>query len=243
MYQPRSYRHRLRGQGLFSFSVVVKETDLFICAASDLSRIARNLVIEQRNAIEAYIQQYPDFATSLEPLPAADDAPAIVKEMTEAATAAGVGPMAAVAGAIARAVGEGLMAYSPEVIVENGGDIYLKSLQTRTVSIYAGKSPLSQRIGIRIAADDTPLAICTSSGTVGHSLSFGKADAAVAVSRSAALADAAATAIGNRVNSADDIDPALEFSSGIEGLTGAIIIIGDRIGIRGDLEICRLDTP
>jgi ApbE superfamily uncharacterized protein (UPF0280 family) len=151
--------------------------------------------------------------------------------------------MAAVAGAIARAVGEGLMAYSPEVIVENGGDIYLKSLQTRTVSIYAGKSPLSQRIGIRIAADDTPLAICTSSGTVGHSLSFGKADAAVAVSRSAALADAAATAIGNRVNSADDIDPALEFSSGIEGLTGAIIIIGDRIGIRGDLEICRLDTP
>jgi len=242
MYQPRSYRHRVRGQGLVSFNVVVKETDLYISAASDLSNIARSLVIEQRNIIEAYIKQHPPLATSLKPLPVADDAPAIIKDMADAASKASVGPMAAVAGAIAEAVGKGLLAHSPEVIVENGGDIYLKSLKPRVVSIYAGCSPLSDKIGIEIAAADTPLSVCTSSGTVGHSLSLGRADAAIAVSRSAALADAAATAIGNLVNDAADIDKALEFAAGIERLQGAVIIIGDKIGIRGDLEICHLDA-
>jgi len=242
MYQPRSYRHRIQGRGLVSFNVVVKETDLFIRAASDLSNIARSLVIEQRNIIEAYIKKHPSFATSLKPLPVADDAPAIIREMAKAAAVAGVGPMAAVAGAIAEAVGKGLLTHSPEVIVENGGDIYLKSLKPRTVSIYAGSSPLSDKTGVEIASADTPLSVCTSSGTVGHSLSLGKADAAIAVAESAALADAAATAIGNRVKNAEDIDRALEFAADIEGLLGAVVIIGDKIGIRGNLKICRLDA-
>ena len=242
MYQPRSYRHRVRGQGLVSFNVVVKETDLYISAASNLNNIARSLVIDQRNIIEAYIKKHPSFATSLKPLPVADDAPAIIKDMADAASKASVGPMAAVAGAIAEAVGKGLLAHSSEVIVENGGDIYLKSLKPRVVSIYAGISPLSGKIGIDISAADTPLSVCTSSGTVGHSLSLGKADAAIAISRSAALADAAATAIGNLVKAAADIDRVLDFSTTIEGLLGALIIIGDKIGIRGDLEICHLDA-
>ena len=242
MYQPRSYRHRLRGRGLVSFNVAVRETDLFICAASDLSDTARSIITEKRSIIEAYIEQHPAFATSLKPLPIDNNAPAIIKDMSEAAAEAGVGPMAAIAGAVAQSVGEGLLEYSPEVIVENGGDIYIKSLSERTAGIYAGDSPLSNKIGIKIAATDTPLSICTSSGMVGHSLSFGKADAAVAVSRSAALADAAATAIGNIVGSADDIDKALNFSASIEGIIGAVVIIGDKIGIRGKLHICRIDA-
>jgi len=241
MYQPKTYRHRILGQGLVSFNVVIKETDLYIRAESDLSSIARSLVLKQRNTIEKYIKQHPSFATSLEPLPVADDAPAIIKDMAQAAAAAGVGPMAAVAGVIAGAVGEGLLAHSPEVIVENGGDIYLKSLKSRIVSIYAGSSPLSGKIGIDISAADTPLSVCTSSGTVGHSLSLGEADAAIAVSKSAALADAAATAIGNLIHDASDIRKGIDFTAGIDGLLGTIIIIGDKLGIAGDLTICRLD--
>ncbi len=128
----------------------------------------------------------------------------IVKTMAEAAEKAGVGPMAAVAGAIAEYVGRELLPFSREVIVENGGDIFLKTQKTRSIGIYAGESsPFTGKLALRIEPKDTPLGICTSAGTVGHSLSFGKCDAAILVSPSASLADAAATAVGNLIQSAD----------------------------------------
>ena len=75
------------------------------------------------------------------------------------------------------------MAFSPEIIIENGGDIYLRSFKDKIIGIYAGSSPLTGRFGLEIAGADTPLGICTSSGTVGHSLSHGKVDAAIALSK------------------------------------------------------------
>ncbi|MCK5434567.1 MAG: UPF0280 family protein, partial [Dehalococcoidales bacterium] len=85
-----------------------------------------------------------------------------------------------------------------------------------------------------------PLGICTSSGTVGHSLSYGKADAVVVLSKSATLADAAATAIGNLIVQAGDIPNGLEFANGIDGLKGVIIIKGDKVGLWGDVKICQM---
>jgi ApbE superfamily uncharacterized protein (UPF0280 family) len=148
--------------------------------------------------------------------------------------------MAAVAGAIAEYVGNQLRALSPEVIVENGGDIYLSVQRDITVGIFAGSSPLSQRIGLRIRPETTPLGIGTSSGTVGHSLSFGKADAATVLAPSATLADAAATALGNMVSTKDDIAAALEKVHHIPGITGALIILGDALGAWGELDIVEL---
>ncbi|MCJ7768867.1 MAG: UPF0280 family protein, partial [Dehalococcoidales bacterium] len=163
------------------------------------------------------------------------------REMATAAAKVDVGPMAAVAGAIAQFVGEELILYSSEVIIENGGDIYLKSLKDRTVAIYAGGSPLSGKIGLEIKAAETPLSICTSSGTVGHSLSLGKADAVVVASKSATLADAAATAICNIIIQPEDIQAGIEFAKHIEGLLGVVIIKDDKIGIWGNLTIFRTD--
>lgn len=242
MYQPRTYRHWVQGQGLVSFHVVVKETDLYIRAYSDLKIEARNLVIKYRRILEKYIDRHPLFATSLEPLTVAEDAPAIIGEMATTAAKVDVGPMSAVAGAIAQFVGEELLSHSSEVILENGGDIYLKSLKDRTVAIYAGRSPLSGKIGLEIKAAETPLSICTSSGTVGHSLSLGKADAVVVASKSAALADAAATAIGNIIIQPEDIQAGIEFARHIEGLLGVVIIKDDKIGIWGNLTIFRTDV-
>ncbi|GAI31340.1 unnamed protein product [marine sediment metagenome] len=153
----------------------------------------------------------------------------------------GIGPMASVAGAIAEFVGSQLLDSSPEIIVENGGDIYLKSFGERLIGIYAGKSPLTGKIGLEINGQDTPMGICTSSGTVGHSLSRGKADAVIVLSKSAALADAAATAIGNLIIQPDDIPSGIEFAQGIDGLKGVIIIQGDKMGLWGEVKICR--TP
>ena len=240
MYQPRTYRHWVKDEDLISFNVVVKETDLCIRALSNLASEARELVLKYRRILEKYIEQHPPFLTSLKPLPIGDNAPHIVKDMAKAAGRVGVGPMASVAGAVAEFVGSELLAFSPEIIVENGGDIYLKSSRKRLVGIYAGNSPFSDKIGLEIDGQDTPLGICTSSGTVGHSLSYGKTDAVVVLARSAILADAAATAIGNLIKEPGDIPSGIEFAKGIEDLKGVVIIEGDQIGLWGEVKLCQL---
>jgi ApbE superfamily uncharacterized protein (UPF0280 family) len=148
--------------------------------------------------------------------------------------------MAAVAGAMAESVSRDLLELSQEVIVENGGDIYLATSRERTIGIYAGSSPLSLKLGIVLQPEDTPLGICTSSGTVGHSLSFGRADAVCILSKSAALADAAATAVGNRVQEGKDIDRGLEKGKEIEGVLGTLIIVGEKVGVWGDIRLTKL---
>jgi len=210
---------------------------LYIRALTNLKRKALKLVLKYRNTLERYIKQHPSFLTSLEYIPIGEDAPLIVKEMSKAAEKVGVGPMASVAGVIAEFVGNELSAFSPELIVENGGDIYLKSSRKRIIGIYAGKSPLTGKIGLEIDGQDTPLGVCTSSGTVGHSISYGRADAVIVLSKSATLADAAATAIGNLIAQPDDITKGIEFAKGIEGLKGVIIIEGDNIGLWGEVKI------
>jgi hypothetical protein len=237
MYEPRTYRHWVKDKDLISFNVVVKETDLCIRAASNLKRKALKLVVKYRDMLERYIERHPLFLTSLEPVIVEDDVPRIVREMAEAARKAGVGPMAAVAGAIAEFVGNELLAFSPEIIIENGGDIYIKSLKKRLIGIYAGKSPLTGKIAVEINGQDTPMGICTSSGTVGHSLSFGKADAAIVLSPSATLADAAATAIGNVIVQSSDIPKGIELAQRIDGVTGVIIIKDDQMGLWGEVKI------
>ena len=148
--------------------------------------------------------------------------------------------MAAVAGALAERVGRALEPLSAEVIVENGGDIYLKVASPATVSLFAGKSPLSHRVGLKIDPELTPLGVCTSSGTVGHSFSFGRADAACVLAPNAALADAAASALGNRVQQAGDIAAALEWAAALPDILGAVVIVGDKLGAWGRVELVPL---
>lgn len=160
--------------------------------------------------------------------------------MLAAGEKAGVGPMAGVAGAMAQFVGEALLHFSAEVIVENGGDIYIHTGSEKTVGIYAGPSPLSMQVGIRVPAECQPLGVCTSSASVGPSLSLGAADACCVVARSATLADAAATAIGNLVKDKEMIEEAIEAGRNIPGVEGIVIIAGDRLGAWGGYELVRL---
>lgn len=239
-YQERTYRRLVHRDSLVSFRVMVKETDLLVHATGPLEDITKELILKYRGYIEAYIDQNPEFVATLRPWRISGPAPLIVKDMAAAGEKVGVGPMAAVAGAIAEHVGLELLSHTREVIVENGGDVFLKADGPVTIGIFAGLSPLSLRIGLRIDSGYKPFAVCTSSGTVGHSLSLGKADAVCVLSGSGALADAAATSIGNRVQSKTDIQEALDFGKRVEGVTGIVVIIGDAIGIWGDLEIVPL---
>jgi len=240
MYEERTYRNLVKTDDLVKFQVIVKETDLLIRAESDLTKETRESVLKYRHQLETYIMMNPGFQKSLVPL--ADDpyAPEIIKQMILTSQKAGVGPMATVAGAMADWVSKDLLQFSKEVIVENGGDIYLASSKERTVGIYAGDSPLSLKVGIVIAPDEAPLGVCTSSGTVGPSLSFGKANAVCILSKSAALADAAATAVGNVVKGKQDISLGLGKAREIEGVLGTLIIVGEKMGVWGRIRLTRL---
>jgi ApbE superfamily uncharacterized protein (UPF0280 family) len=240
MYEPRFYRHWIKDDDLVSFEVAVKQTDLYIRSRRNLKDKALDSVLKHRGPLESYIGRHPLFLTTLDPYQAEAEAPAIVKEMARVSQLTGVGPMAAVAGAIAEAVGRDLLAFSPEVIVENGGDIFLKISKKRLVGIYAGQSSFTKKIALEIMPRETPLGVCTSSGTVGHSLSLGSADAVVVLSPSTALADAAATALGNIVKAADDIPQAIGKAQSIEGLRGLVIIVGDKMGVWGKVRIVSL---
>jgi len=220
--------------------VAVKETDLYILAQRVLEQEAREVIIQLREQLEQYIRANPLFQISLVPLPTDPRAPQIVKEMLAASQTVGVGPMAGVAGAMAAFVGAALLAFTPEVVVENGGDIFLETGTTRTIGIFAGASPLSMQVGISVPAERQPLGVCTSSATVGPSLSLGRADAVCVISPSATLADAAATALGNMVQGKGDIERALEAGPKIAGIEGVVIIVGDALGAWGEYELVKL---
>jgi ApbE superfamily uncharacterized protein (UPF0280 family) len=150
--------------------------------------------------------------------------------------------MAAVAGTVAEYVSRVLLEYSTEIIVENGGDLYLNTDRELTIGIFAGPSPLSEKIGLKIAPQDMPLSLCTSSGTVGPSISFGRADAVTVRAQSAALADAAATAIGNMITQVSDIASGIQAARDIASLDGIVIIKDDQIGAWGDMELVAIEN-
>jgi ApbE superfamily uncharacterized protein (UPF0280 family) len=238
MYKERAYRRWVKSDGLVSFEAVVKETDLFVSADSDLKKEAVASIMRYRGELEDYIMKHEDFLTSLEPVEVKADAPEIAKVMAAAAKKAGVGPMAAVAGAMAEFVGRGLLKLSGEIVVENGGDIFLKINKKRSMGIFAGeRSPFTGKLAIEIEPDKDGVGVCTSSGTVSHSLSFGNADAALIISDNAALADAMATATGNLVKSASDIEKGVAFAKSVEGVRGVLIIVGDKLGSWGDIKL------
>jgi len=235
-YRERNYRNLIDNQSLVSFQIKTKESDLFIRASQELSYLAQSSLIEYRKQIGNYINHHPLFKTSLLPCPHDKEAPEIVSAMLHAAKLCRVGPMAAVAGAIAEYIGKALLNHSSEVIIENGGDIFLKSNQLRKISIFAGKSPLSQKVILNVNSREFPMGICTSSGTVGPSLSFGNADAVTIISKSTSLADAAATAICNIVQNKADINRGLSYAQKIKGIIGVVIIKNDKIGFWGDVN-------
>ncbi len=244
-YKVRDYRIRSQADGLRGMQVKIKETDLHIQADSNVGQRAKELIVEYRHQLEAHIGARPSFFTSLAPLSKDYSAPPLIQDMYDAGASAGVGPMAAVAGGVAEYVGKRLLAEGTrEIIVENGGDIFIHRDSASIIAIFAGQSPLSNRVGIELHPP-MPWSVCTSSGTVGHSFSMGEADAVTVVSRQTCLADAVATRLGNIVGAGGDpqnsIDQALALAREINEVTGVVIICGELLGVVGDIHLVKLD--
>jgi uncharacterized protein len=240
VYEPRTYRNLSDTDRFKTFRVVVETSDLYVKALASLEVETEKLIREGRAQIEWAIARRREFLTSLEPVEEDPGDSPLVLKMIRAGKKAGTGPMAAVAGAVAEYVGYGLLTSSPELIIENGGDIFLKVADSVVVGLFAGSSPFNRRIGIRIESTPIPMGVCTSSATVGPSLSLGKADAATIVSRDVALADAMASALGNRVRESADLKSAVEWAVTVPGVDGALAVLGDKIAASGDIELVPL---
>jgi len=201
--------------------------------------VAKESIREQRNLLEKFIQADPFFMLTLEPYDIkAGDVPDIIQQMIKTSAVFGIGPMSAVAGVIAKLAVEAMIqAGAVYAIVDNGGDISILNDQTVLVGIYAGTSPIKD-LALEVQPRVKPLGICTSSGTVGPSISFGCADAALIVSKDPALADAAATALGNAVQPDRSLEECFK-AIDKPGIDGALVIRGEEMAVWGELPPIR----
>jgi uncharacterized protein len=237
MYTKRFYRDWVGRADLSRFEVQIRESDLLFLCDRDLCEQAEREMVRVRALLEAYIARDPLFLTTLEPHRVLPGAPRVAEWMAEVCAPWGVGPMAAVAGAVAETVGRKLLESATTVIAENGGDVFARSDETVRFALYAGEgSPFSDKLAFGVDAS-RGVGVCTSSGRVGPSLSFGRADAVVTVAPDAAFADAAATAVANRVKTPADVERVVAQEKERGVLTALIACVGDRIGFFGDIEI------
>jgi len=239
----RAYRETIHPhEGETTFQVVLEQTDLFITARHDLAAPMLDYVRELRGALKTYMLLHPGFRESLAPVPAPpEDAPAIAREMARAAKLANVGPMAAVAGTFAHMVADRFARESPDLIVENGGDIYMHSTRDRVAALL-GDPENGARLGVRLARRDFPLSLCASSATIGPSLSLGRGDLVVVRAKSGAFADAAATALANLIDGGDDLDLVLARAKKLapHGLEGVFAQADGKLGVWGKMELVAL---
>ena len=213
-----------------------------ILLKSDLDNVnLKGYILKIRSELKRYISQNRDFLLSLEPLKySAENLPDIVLKMYESSAKADVGPMACVAGTISEMCLDYLIENdSYYSIVENGGDIALINDRDVLCGIYSNNEILGNNIAFRIKARKHPLGICTSSGKIGHSISFGTSDSVSVISKSPSLADGLATRIANDVEGNDSeskVSNALETAENYkEYFKGVLIISDENIGTVGKL--------
>ncbi len=243
-YKERSYRSRFSGDERRWFCVKFLESDLWIGVDSGSYSASMEpdtyaMLVDLRRTMDAYLLMDPAFKSALTPYDAGLEAPDILKEMSRVSHKTGIGPMSAVAGAVALRVADFIKSKFGvnEVIVENGGDIYAEASSDMDISVFAGQSPLSERVGLHIPATAFPLGICTSSGTVGPSLSLGRADAMMIICKDALLADSYATAFANCIQTINDLQPIIERIQKIPDILGALAVKDDRLALCGQYEL------
>jgi ApbE superfamily uncharacterized protein (UPF0280 family) len=227
-----------------TFRSVFRETDLWVAIdrshyTKEAERFTMDRILYYRAILEKHIEGHPEFRDSLTPVVSPGGVHPMISDMSDAALEAGTGPMSAVAGTMAEFICRDLLSEfnADEVIIENGGDIFMKLTSSLTTAVYAGASPLSEKIALHIEPEETPLSVCCSSGTVGHSLSFGIADACVIASRSGAQADALATAFCNEVKDQGSVHEVTERALANLKTEAVVIIAGEKVGLGGRIEI------
>ena len=246
MYEPRLYRNEMGKERFSTFTIKYLETDIWVAVDKDsyshlMPEFVAKKIVELRKDLDNFIKECSIFKSSLRPIDLPKDIyiPEVVSEMIKASSKAGIGPMSAVAGAFSFFVGQAIEDNFniKELIIENGGDLYMNIIEDTVIKIYAGNSIFSDRVGLKIRSSHSTLGVCTSAGTVGHSLNFGRSDAVMIACKNPLLADSYATAISNEIKNTCDMDKILKQIKLKEEIISSLIIIDDKLGIAGDFEL------
>ncbi len=236
VYEERYYRTYVKPEESVSFNITLFESDLQIYTDSKLQIALEEELKMIRDTIERYIENNSLFNESLVPVPTVWHDPVIIRHMKVASRKLGVGPMATVAGAVAHYLGMKFFDQTNELIIENGGDLYVYGTNHKKVLLHGGPEATVKNLTIQIAKEHLPIGVCTSSGRVGHSLSLGNCDAVTVLAKDTLVADAAATAFGNLLKDKADIKDVLRYSKTFKDIQGVIAIVDDQMGAWGDFE-------
>ena len=247
MYQPRIYRNNINRDRFQTFTLQHLESDILVGTDHgswniSMKSTCMEIIKKTRQTLDSYGDMNPAFITSHEPLTVDPDAPAIARRMMACGLSTHTGPMSSVAGLFAQEIGSELVTryHVNEMIIENGGDIFLMNQVPMHVAVFAGDSPLSNRLSFEIPPGTR--GISTSSGTVGHSFSYGIADAVTVICNDPVLSDAWATALANKIQKADDVEKTLQLTETISEILGCMIIFRDKAGVRGMFKIKPVDS-
>jgi uncharacterized protein len=231
------YRNNVRTGGKYHWKITYKYSDLLLSSDKDIVRLIEEPIKEIYCYLRRCFKEDPSFLKSLSPVSIKPGYPEIIKKMCLLSAEFNVGPMAAVAGTVNEFLAEKLNKYCGNLIIENGGDLYLRSRKDLILGIYVKNNYFKDGISIRIKAGNMPCGVCASSGTFGHSLSLGKCDLAVVLSKSAITADSAATAVANSISCKDDVLTSIEHFRNFRGINGLLLIKDDKIGLWGNIEL------
>ena len=211
-----------------------RDTILSIVCDDGMSGIVRDAVLESWFILESKIGDDPFFGITYDPYPVMNNDHEMIRRMCSASQSSGVGPMAGVAGAVAENVARKLMEGGSSVaIVENGGDIAFYSEEPVSVGIFADH-PVFRDVAFSISSDHM-IGICSSSRTVGPSVSFGNSSISTVFSDDVILADCCATALGNMVTDVSSLQGSVETVGSIEGVTGCMACCDDKVAFFGDV--------
>jgi len=236
MYEERFYRNQVLSK--FKLEVSFRESDLLICTDKEIDKdLARDILIKYYGEVDGYTKRNPLFLTSLSPLEQDNTAPPIVKEMIENSRLAGIGPFSSVAGAIAQYVGTELLGFSSEIIVENGGDLFLKIKEDKSLGVYLGERLGVRNISLKLKKRDYAFGIASSSSVIGHSLNLGRADLVTVVAKNSIAADGFATALSNKIKKRQDVDEVLEEARNTPPIEGLLIAFEGNIFLQGNIEL------
>jgi len=217
-----------------SFDIQVQELVLHITAPEDFAEESRAAALSFWEQIQSYALRYPEFRRSKRPIAGTPaDAPDIVREMVSSASDAGVGPMFTFRGAVTDQVGRFLAGSLAEVTVSCDGDYFI---QTRKRMKLAVRRHGGEPIAIAVEPSRGGLGAST---TLGRGRGGGGPDGLAVLATSCMLADAAAAGVQALLPKPDGFKLALRYLRQVPGVRGGVVVVGERIGVAGGLEIAR----
>ena len=235
-YQERFYRELHKSN--FCLEVSYRESDIYLSCDKPLDEtIVKSLLKRYYDDIASYIRSYPNFLTSLTPWKEDPFAPPIVKDMIAASKVSGIGPFSCVAGGISWYVGKEILNYCNELILENGGDLFLKINEDKKIGIYLGGNFSPNFITVKIKKKESPFGVASSSSRFGHSLNFGRADLVTVVALDSLLADTFATVFSNKIKKIGDIEKVINEAKGYSFIKAVVVAFEGRIALWGEVEL------